>query len=380
MSRWIPKKQGLASQLPEGSEDVAFKNFLGGPIIVKAHAAVLANQSKELHDMFYPLREGQTFPITVSDWIQATNSEEALKAFVKILYGTGPSFASLDFKVLLEVISLAAHYVIPELTRALMESKRNSRVQVPVQDIPYCLTFAHHKQETSTLRPFVISLVRQALKNVPGRVRVMKTPLELNFLKGQLTRMLPACTDIAALLDAYKKFLVLKVVCNDIRTPQEFSPSALVDQVWHAHMMHPRLYRAACSALFGPKGGDLIDHDPAAAEDEPSEKYERLRRTKVVYKILFGHEAPPEIWAWSSEPGEVLVFLKQMTGKTSRVHVDLIESVAHLKCRVQDKEGIPPDQQRIIFAGRQLEDHRALVEYNIKEGSNLHLVIRLRGC
>ena len=100
-------------------------------------------------------------------------------------------------------------------------------------------------------------------------------------------------------------------------------------------MMHPRLYRAACSALLGPKGGDLIDHDPAAAEDEPSKKYERLRRTKVVYKILFGREAPPEIWAWSSEPGEVLVSLKQMTGKTSRVHVDLIESVAHLKCRVQ---------------------------------------------
>ena len=211
MSRWTPKKQGLASQLPEGSEDVTFKKSLDGPIIVKAHAAVLANQSKELHDMFYPIREGQTFPITVSDWSQATESEEALKAFVKILYGTGPSLASLDFKVLLEVISLASHYVIPELTYALMESKRKSGVQVPVQDIPYCLTFAHHKQETSTLRPFVISLVRQTLKNVPGRARVMKTPLELNFLKGQLTRVLPADTDIVALLDAYKKFLVLKV-------------------------------------------------------------------------------------------------------------------------------------------------------------------------
>ena len=99
--------------------------------------------------------------------------------------------------------------------------------------------------------------------------------------------------------------------------------------------MHPRLYRAACSALLGPKGGDLIDHDPAAAEDEPSEKYERLRRTKVVYKILFGHEAPLKIWAWNCEPGEVLVFLKKMTGWTTHLHVDLTKSVAHLKCRVQ---------------------------------------------
>ena len=159
--------------------------------------------------MFYPLREGQTFPITVSDWIQATNSEEALKAFVKILYGTGPSFASLDFKVLLEVISLAAHYEIPELLTALLESKRKSGVLIPVQDIPDCLTFAH--QEQGILHPFVTSLVRQTLKNVPGRVRIMKTPLELNYLKGQLARVPPADADISALLDAYKKFLVLKV-------------------------------------------------------------------------------------------------------------------------------------------------------------------------
>jgi len=378
MSRWTPKKQGLASQLPEGSEDVAFKKTLDGPIIVKAHAAVLANQSKELHQKFYPIPAGQTLPMIVSDWTQAAKSEEALKAFVKILYGTGPSFASLDFKVLLEVISLAAHYEIPELITALLESKRKSGVPIPVQDISDCLTFAH--QEQGILQPFVTSLVRQTLKSVPGRVRIMKTPLELNYLKGQLARVLPADTDISALLDAYKKFLVLKVLCDDIRTPQRFSPSALVDQVWHAHMMHPRLYRAACSALLGPKGGDLIDHDPAAAEDEPSEKYERLRRTKVVYKILFGHEAPLKIWAWNCEPGEVLVFLKKMTGWTTHLHVDLTKSVAHLKCRVQDKEGIPPDQQRIIFAGRQLEDHRALVEYNIKRGSNLHLIQRLRGC
>ena len=54
-------------------------------------------------------------------------------------------------------------------------------------------------------------------------------------------------------------------------------------------MMHPRLYRAACSALLGPKGGDLINHDPDAADDEPAEKLERVRRTTVVYKILFGY-------------------------------------------------------------------------------------------
>jgi len=216
-------------------------------------------------------------------------------------------------------------------------------------------------------------------------------------------------------MDDYRRFLALKAAAEKLNpigfAHCLFSPTPEMDQVWHAHILDTRLYMEACAAM-GAKDA-FVHHDPHGGDDPDVQRARRAFTKAAFTKCYDGLPAskwPPTAMEIiegaglhtddeeeddSDDEGPVrpakrprprsddaiMIFVKTMDGRTITLRaLSKDTTVKAVKALLHAAGEAPPEEQRIVFAGKQLEDDRTMDDYNIQALSTLYMTMRLRGC
>lgn len=158
----------------------------------------------------------------------------------------------------------------------------------------------------------------------------------------------------------------------------------LLDAVWHEVVLNTRYYSAICQRLRGT----FVHHSTASEVDDDIVRFSHVDKTVIDYRKRFRCEPPSKAWHNDNEavievtrcPLSTL-YVKGINGSvTTCTGLSPLTTVAQLKAMVQRKTGIHVDQQRLIFAGVQLEDKQTCANVGMEHDSTIYLVERVRGC
>lgn len=184
-------------------------------------------------------------------------------------------------------------------------------------------------------------------------------------------------------VEEYARFLALKVALKLIGLHENISPSDKVDLIWHQHILDTKMYETTWEKI----GGGLMHHNIDRSDDQ-LERAERIKGTADIYLKWFSRTPPSEVWDLLHEkfdqnllPGPFFqVFIRDLECKTWTFLVKSGTPTWQLMKMIEEKIDVPADQQRLIYAGRQLDQDATMEEREIHAEATIHLILRSRGC
>jgi hypothetical protein len=183
----------------------------------------------------------------------------------------------------------------------------------------------------------------------------------------------------------------------------------LVDLAWHQAVLNTQMYAEMCETVFGR----FLHHSTVSAQDPVAWKNRRVTATETLYRQIFKEAPPADLWEREEEPvqeevakagkkraapspeavpvekkgkseerpeGEFQIHILDLSKARITLYVSSDLPVSALKNMIQIRMGIPPGDQRIIYASRQLADNQRCGDVGLRDGVTVHLIRRLRGC